>query len=86
MIIHVKPDPDIITVNDLIQLQSGDTSVEFLVSLLAKMARDEYGVPLPHEDAERYLRGLSLTEFRRLVESLGQTLELETVPKATASP
>lgn len=86
MIIHVKPDPDIITVNDLIQLQSGDTKIDFLVDLLARMARDEYGVPLPAADAEKCLRTLSLTEFRGLVERLTETIGGETVPKASASP
>lgn len=80
---HIKPDSDCITVGDLIRLESGDSSMVFIVELLSRMARDEYGVPLPQAEAETLLRGLTLTQLRQHMTALTATLEITTVPKAS---
>lgn len=86
MIIHIRPDPDAITVDDVIRLESGDTSMRFLVDLLARLAHDEYGVPIPKEDATKYLRGLTLTEIREQIGALTRVITDTDVPKASVSP
>jgi hypothetical protein len=83
--IHIRPDPDCITVDDLIRLESGDTNMAFIVSLLSRMARDEYGVPLPPAEAETLIRGLTLTQLRQHMGALTEALDVTAVPKASAS-
>lgn len=84
MIMHIKPDPDAITVDDVIRLESGDSSMRFLVDILARLAHDEYGVSIPKDDATKYLRSLTITEIREQMKALTSAIADTNVPKENA--
>lgn len=81
--IHVKLDPDKVTLWDMEQFE-GDRSRRWTwtIDLLSRMAHDEYGVPIPYEDAKREIRKLTLAEANAYVEQL---LESASVPKANGT-
>lgn len=81
--LHLKLDSELLTLEDMENFEAKRVSWTWVASILARMARDEHGVPLPHDDAMAIVRQLTLPEANRAVEQL---LESVTVPKASASP
>lgn len=81
--LHLKLDAELLTLEDMENFEAKRVSWTWVTNILARMARDEYGVPLPHDDAMAIVRQLTLPEANRAVEQL---LESVTVPKASASP
>lgn len=80
--LHLRLDAERITLDDMIHFETKQQSWAWIAGLLARMARDEHGVPLPHDDAMALVRQLTITEANQAMQSL---LESVAVPKATDS-
>lgn len=77
--LHFRLDPDRITIDDMIHFETHERSWEWIAGMLARMARDEHGVPLAYDDAIVLVRRLTLPQANQAIQQIFEQVSLPKV-------
>ena len=83
MALRIKFDLDLLTLDDLIAIESGNIKAVAVRDIMARFVVDEAGVALPEDEARRQVGKCSLKELRQVMDTLTETVRSLAVPPAT---
>jgi hypothetical protein len=81
--LRIQVDIDRVTVDDLIGIEDG--KIRAVRDMLARLAVDEQGQPLPLDEAKRLVGSLSLRQLKQQSDAMMRALKDGAIPPASAS-
>ena len=86
MQIHLKIDPNVLTLDDLIAFEESGTTIRGLREMLMRFATNGDGQPLPEGEARKLIGKMTVKEVRQTVERFTEAvkeLQATAVPPTT---
>jgi hypothetical protein len=83
--IRLQLDLDRVTLDDLVMMETGETTAVELRAFLARCAVDKDGHPLGFEEAKKIVGGKTISEITQLSEAIATTIQEQTQVNPTSS-